>query len=145
MKKLLSVLLAVCMVLPTMVFAAPGAVATVETAKEQAQVLTEEQAAELMGTVPATAIKPGINLLTGTSEPLTGENTTDAALKALIFASDSGYPKDAEGELDKTQTVKTSVSIAENPSVAGDKVIKFNVPGNRYDSSGGALNYPAML
>lgn len=75
MKRILSMLLAVVMVLSTTVMAAPFQVSTVETAKE---VVSEDNGADakLSGEL---VVKPGINMLTGTAEPFTADeaNATD--------------------------------------------------------------------
>ena len=67
MKRILSMLLAVVMVLSTTVMAAPFQISTVETAKE---VVSEDNGtdAKLSGEL---IVKPGINMLTGTAEPFT--------------------------------------------------------------------------
>ena len=70
MKRILSVLLAVLMVFSTTVMAAPVTVSTVETAQET----TADDVAATGELQAVVGLRPGINMLTGTTEPLTGEN-----------------------------------------------------------------------
>ena len=72
MKRLLSVLLALTMVLTSAAFAAPAAIGSVQRAEE-----TTVEEADDMAMLSATTIARGINMLTGTKDPFDAETYTD--------------------------------------------------------------------
>jgi hypothetical protein len=98
MRRILSMLLAVVMVLSTTVMAAPFQVSTVETAKEASSATDDDVQGELEGEVSYT-VKPGINIFTGTTDPLTGENAAMYGSLNVITPN----------------TSKTFLTVAENP------------------------------
>ena len=112
MKRILSVLLAVLMVFSTTVMAAPVSVSTVETAQE----FTAEDTGSVGELEAEKIIKPGINMLTGTTEPLTGETTTDDALNAL-FSLDLA-------------SKNVTFTVDNDPLNEKGKTMKWNVPAN---------------
>ncbi len=110
MKRILSVLLAVMMVFSTTVMAAPVSVSTVETAQE----ITADDT-DTVGELEAELIvKPGINILTGTSEPLKGENTTNAVLSGLFTQSYAAR--------------NVTLTVADDPLNEMGKAMKWNIP-----------------
>ncbi len=118
MKRVLSVLLAITMVLTSTVFAAPSVVGRIETADEvNSDAETNADDASLSGI--GYKVVRGINMLTGSKGALTGENY-------------STY-----GGIFNTGYADTTVSAAVNPKDSSDKVFVFNVPGN----SGRGGNY----
>ena len=72
MKRLLSVLLALAMILTSSAFAAPVAINSIQTAEE-----TNNEGADGMAGLSATKIARGINMLTGTKDPFDAEKYTD--------------------------------------------------------------------
>ena len=117
MKKFLSVVLAIMMVVSTISFALPSAVTVIETAES-----AKESEAELMGA--AYKVKRGINILTGSKDALTGENYN-------IYG---GLFNVAYGD--------TTLSQAVNPEDENDKVFVFNVPSPaREDRAGDYVNF----
>lgn len=96
MRKLLSVILAIAMVLSTVAFAAPAAV-TVTDAAEEAVVVGGDEVAELAA---AKALKRGINMLTGNKNAFDGETETDIswATAGSIPAADLAVVDDPTGE-----------------------------------------------
>ena len=119
MKRILSVLLAVLMVFSTTVMAAPVSVSTVETVQE----ITDGTLASDAELNAVSTIKPGINMLTGTTEPLTGENTTNEALKALgVPNSDTTFTvsNDPLGEKGKTMAWYVPAGKGSYPSINFD-------------------------
>ena len=97
MRKLLSVILAIVMVLSTVAFAAPSAVTVADTAEEQANATEESTMADLAA---AKALKRGINMLTGNKNAFDGETETDIswATAGSIHASDLAVVDDPTGE-----------------------------------------------
>ena len=106
MKRILSMLLAVVMVLSTTVMAAPFQVSTVETAKE---VVSEDNGtdAKLSGEL---VVKPGINILTGTSEPFTGDEANAADVLSFLKKPDT-----------------TKMEIAPRYDDASNKALKWTI------------------
>jgi len=117
MKRILSVLLAVLMVFSTTVMAAPVTVSTVETAQET----TADDVAATGELQAVVGLKPGINMLTGTTDALTGENTTNAALESLAT----------------NLTGETSFTVGADPLNVNGQALKWHVPA-------GVGNYPSM-
>ncbi len=74
MKKILSVLLAITMVMTSTVFAAPSVVGTLETADE---VLVGEEGGSDMSLSADTTLARGINLFTGTKDAFDGDTYSD--------------------------------------------------------------------
>ncbi len=95
MKKLLSVILAITMVLSTVAFAAPSVVSTSDSAEEV--VSGGDDVAELLA---AKALKRGVNMLTGNKNAFDGETETDIswASAGSIPASDLAVVDDPTGE-----------------------------------------------
>ena len=97
MRRLLSVILAIVMVLSTVAFAAPSAVTNTDNAEEQTNAPEENAVAELTA---AKALKRGINMLTGNKNAFDGETETDIswATAGSIPASDLAVVDDPTGE-----------------------------------------------
>lgn len=105
MRKLLSVILAICMVLSTVAFAVPSAVYAPDSADEN---LTEsEDATSELAT--AKKIARGVNMLTGTKDAFDGENYTD---------------------LSWIEGGAANVSIVDDPLEKKGKVVQFEFPAN---------------
>lgn len=110
MRRIISVLLAVCMVFSMTVMAAPVQAPTVESVQEDAAEQAGSEKGEL-NNVASASVKPGLNILTGTTEPLTGENAVESTLKTT-FSIQSG----------------TTLTVAKNPSDETDSVLRWNIP-----------------
>ncbi len=97
MRKLLSVILAITMVLSTVAFAAPSVVTVTDTAVEEEAVGGEDMAAELLA---AKALKRGINMLTGNKNAFDGDTESDIswATAGSIPAEDLAVVDDPTGE-----------------------------------------------
>ncbi len=117
MKRILSVLLAVLMVLSTTVMAAPAPASTYESVQE-----STDDGSNATGELEAVkTVKTGINMLTGTTAPLTGETTTNDALKALT-----------------SPNYDATLTVSDDPLDVHGKVIEWYFPA----PLGG--NYPSM-
>ena len=106
MKKLLSVVLAVMMVLSSVVFAVPSAVSTNDTAMEEAEM---ENMAELAANAK---LARGINLFTGTKDAFDGDNYSDFS---------SWLKQGTAGLLEK-------VAVVDDPTGVRDKVLNLTLP-----------------
>ncbi|MBE6681857.1 MAG: Ig-like domain-containing protein [Ruminococcaceae bacterium] len=97
MRRLLSVVLAIVMVMSTVAFAIPSAVTNTDNAEEQTNAPEENAVAELTA---AKALKRGINMLTGNKNAFDGETETDIswATAGSIPASDLAVVDDPTGE-----------------------------------------------
>lgn len=117
MKRILSVLLAVLMVLSTTVMAAPAPASTYESVQD-----STDDGSNATGELEAVkTVKTGINMLTGTTAPLTGETTTNDALKALTSPNNGA-----------------TLAVSDDPLNTHGKVIEWHFPA----PLGG--NYPSM-
>ena len=120
MRKLLSIVLAITMVLSTVVFAAPSAVTLFDAAEEMAEV-------EDMALSAENKLSRGINFMTGTKDAFDGDNYTDTS-----WLSDNGYTNISV--VDDPTGVRGKVLQLEFPAQNGEKVTEY--PNSRVNFNG---------
>ena len=107
MKKIISVLLAVCMVFSMTVMAAPMQVSTVQSAQETVAEEGSSDAGDLFA-ANKNYVKPGLNILTGDTSVLSFDKMTIDQFKALF-----------------TYSGGTTIEITDYPGEQGNKALKW--------------------
>ena len=130
MKKTLSIVLALMMVLSTVSLAAPTMVSTVTDANEISVDATEIEKTTLASTTSeAATFKPGVNILTGTEKPLTFDDGTYSVSGLKVLDEAKNTVMTAKGDV-------ASISVVPSPVSPQDGyVVKYDITDLPKDTS----------